>query len=155
MSRPYSADLREWGTFGPELVRLLSEFEEGINRSSKSQTVFPHHEHIPAFQQQFTSNVRRVFKNFSYNSFEQEGLVEASNVNISYPECVHKALGTLLIKGEFQFSEFWNSWFIRSEIPIDQKITNNVFSIPGCYEKNQKESEKRLVCPVTVLMKLS
>ena len=54
--------------------------------------MLPHHKDTPAFQQQFTSNVRRVFKNFSCNPFEQEGLVKASSVNIIYPECVHAYL---------------------------------------------------------------
>ena len=70
LNRPDSTGLEEWGTSGPELVRLLSEFEEGINRLSKSQTVPPHHEDTFAFQQQFTSDVRRVFKNFTCNPFE-------------------------------------------------------------------------------------
>ena len=104
---------------------MLSEFEEGINRPSKSQTVLPHHEDTPEFQQQFTSDVRRVFKNFSCNPFEQEGLVKASNVNITYPECFHEALKTLLMKGGSQFNEFWNSRLIRCEIPIDNKIMIN------------------------------
>ena len=92
------------------------------------------------FPSAFTSNVRRVFK--------------ASNVSNTYPECVHEALKTLLMKGESQFSEFWNSRLTRCEIPINHKIMKNVLSIPGRYEKNQKESEKRLVYPVTVLTKL-
>ena len=79
---------------------MLSTFKEGINAPSKSQAVLPHHKDTPAFQQQFTSNVRRVFKNFGCNPFEQEGLIKASSVNIIYPECVHEALKTLLIKGE-------------------------------------------------------
>ena len=109
LNRPDSTGLEGWGTSGPELVCLLSEFEEGINRPSKSQRVLPHHEDTPAFQQQFTFDVRRVFKNFSCNPFEQEGIVKASNVNITYPEFVHEALKTLLIKGVSQFNEFWNS----------------------------------------------
>ena len=44
LNRPDSSGLEEWGTSGPELVHLLSEFEEGINRPSESQTVLPHHE---------------------------------------------------------------------------------------------------------------
>lgn len=44
-------------TSGPEPVHLLSEFEEGINRPSKSQAVFPHDKDMPAFQQQFISEV--------------------------------------------------------------------------------------------------
>ena len=125
LNRPDLSGLEEWGTSVPKLVRLLSEFEEGINRPSKSQTVLPHHEDTLAFQQQFTSDVRRVSKNFSCNPFEQEGLVKASNVNITYPECVHEALKTLLMKGESQFNEFWNSRLIRCEIPIDSKIMIN------------------------------
>ena len=138
MNRPDSTDLEEWGTSGPELVRLLSGFEEGINRPSKSQAVLPHHEDTPTFQQQFTSDVRRVFKNFICNPFEQKLLVKASNVNISYPECVHETPKTLLLKGESQFSEFWNSQLIRCKIPIDHKVTKNILSIPGKYVKNQE-----------------
>ena len=48
--RPDSTGLEEWGTSVSELVRLLSEFEEGINRPSKFQTVLLHHEDTPAFQ---------------------------------------------------------------------------------------------------------
>ena len=36
LDKPDSTDLEEWGTSGPEFVRLLSEFEEGIGRPSKS-----------------------------------------------------------------------------------------------------------------------
>ena len=49
--RPDSIGLEEWRTSVSELVRFLSEFEEEINRSSKFQTVLPHHEDTPAFQQ--------------------------------------------------------------------------------------------------------
>ena len=112
LNRPDSSSLKEWGTSGRELVRLLNKFEERINRPSKSQSVLPHHEDTPAFQQQFTSDVRRVFKNFSCNPFEQEGLVKTSNVNISYPECVHEAAKALLMKGKSQFNEFCNSQLI-------------------------------------------
>ena len=83
LNRPDSSGFEEWRTSGPELVRLLSEFKEGINRSSKSQIMLPHHEDTPTFQQQFTSDVRRVFKNFSCNPFEQEGLVKASMLTLS------------------------------------------------------------------------
>ena len=120
-------------------MRLLSEFEEGINRLSKSQTVLSHHEDTPAFQQQFTSDVRKVLENFSCNPFKQEGLVKASNVNITYPDCVHEVLKTLLLKGESQFNEFWNFRLIRCETPIQHKITKNVSSISGRYEKNTEE----------------
>ena len=75
--------------------------------------MLPHHEDTPAFQQQFTSDIRRVFKNFSCNSFEQEGLAKASNVNITYPEYVHEALKTMRMEGGSQFNEFWNTRFIR------------------------------------------
>ena len=108
-----------------------------------------HHE--DTLQHQFTSDVSY---NLSYNPFDQEGLVNVSHVNITYPECVHETLKTLLMKGESQFIEFRNSRLIRYEILIDHKITKNVLSIPGKYEKNQKESEKNLVYPVPVLTKL-
>ena len=36
LNRPDSTGLEIWRTSGPELVRLLSEFEKGINRPSKS-----------------------------------------------------------------------------------------------------------------------
>ena len=123
-----------------------------IHYSSKSQIVLPHYEDTPAFQQEFTSDVIRVFKNFSCNPFEQEDLAKASNVNITYLECVHKALKTQF--SESQFRDFWNCRLIKWKITIDHKITKNVLSIPGRYEKNQKESEKRLIYPITVLTKL-
>ena len=101
MNRPDPTDLEESGTSFAEFVRLLSEFEEGINRPSKlKQLAF--HENTPAFQQQFTSDVKNVCKNFSCDLFEQEGLTKASNVNITYPEYVHKALKTMLMGGEYR-----------------------------------------------------
>ena len=141
MNRPDPTDLEEWGTPCAELVRLLSEFEEGINRPSKFKLVL--HENTPAFQQQLTSDVRNVFKNFSCDLFEQKGLAKASNVNITYPECVHKALKTMLMEGESQFNERWKFRLIRCEISIDRKYKKNVLSVPRRYEKNQKEPEKR------------
>ena len=58
------------------------------------------------------------------------------------------------MKCESQFNEFWDFRLIRYEIPIDHKITKNILSIPGRYGKNQKESEDRLIYPVTVMTKL-
>ena len=58
------------------------------------------------------------------------------------------------MKGESQFNEFWNSQLMRCEIPINHKIMKNVLTIPGRYQKNQRESGRRLVYPVTVLTKL-
>ena len=65
------ASRKSGGTSGPELAHLLSEFQKGINRPSKSQTVLPHHEDTSSFQQQFRSDGRRVFTIFSCNHFEQ------------------------------------------------------------------------------------
>ena len=141
MNRPDPTDLEEWGTSCAELVRLLSEFEEGINRPSKFKLAL--HENTPAFQQQLTSDVRYVFKNFSCDLFEQKGLAKASNVNITYPECVHKVLKTMLMEGESQFNERWKFRLIRCEISIDRKYKKNVLSVPRRYEKNQKEPEMR------------
>ena len=101
MNRPDPTDLEESGTSCAEFVRLLSEFEEGINRPSKLKQLALH-ENTPAFQQQFTSDVKNVCKNFSCDLFEQEGLTKASNVNITYPEYVHKALKTMLMGGEYR-----------------------------------------------------
>ena len=118
---------------------MLSEFEEVITRTSKLQAVLPHHEDTPAFQQQFRSDVRRVFKDFSCSPSEPEDLVNVTNVNITYPECVHEALKILLMNSESQFNEFWNFRLIRCETPIEHKITKNVSSISGRYEKNTEE----------------
>ena len=85
---------------------FLSEFEEGINRPSKSQTMLHHHEDTPVFQQQFTSYVRRVFTNFSCDHFESEDLAKVSNLNVTYPECVHEALKTLLVKMNLSSKNF-------------------------------------------------
>ena len=63
LNRSDSTGLEEWRISGPELECLLSEFEEGFNKLPKFQTVFPNHEDTPAFQQQLTFDVRRVFKN--------------------------------------------------------------------------------------------
>ena len=128
MNRPEPTDLEEWGTSWVELVRLLSEFEEGNNRPSTLKRL-AHHENTPEFQRQFTSDVRNVFKNFSCDSFEQEGLAKASSANIAYPECVHKALKTMLMAGESHFNERWKFRLIRREISIDHKYKKNVLSI--------------------------
>ena len=49
------------GSFGTELIRLLSEFEEGISRPCKSQTVLDHHEDTSAFKQKPISDIRWIF----------------------------------------------------------------------------------------------
>ena len=68
LNRQDTSGLERWETCGPEVTRLLSEFEETINLVRTLNT--KHHEDAPGFQTRFASDVNKVFEGMIRNPFE-------------------------------------------------------------------------------------
>ena len=91
-----ASGLERWELCGPDIARLLSEFEEEIN---VDKTNINHHEDTPTFQRRFGSDVEKVYDGMVANPFEVDKLTKVSNTNIVYSEAVVKDLTLLLKKG--------------------------------------------------------
>ena len=72
-----------WELCGPELSRILCEFEEDID-VPKGQKIHRHHGDNVTFQNNFNSDSSKVYKGFSCNPFEMKTLTSISNTGVSF-----------------------------------------------------------------------
>ena len=75
--------LVRWELCGPELSRILCEFEEDID-VPKGQKIHRHHRDNVTFQNNFNSDSSKVYKGFSCNPFEMKTLTSISNTGVSF-----------------------------------------------------------------------
>ena len=54
---------RRWMVCGPEISRMVNEFEH-VTVLSNEDTQFRHHEDIPGFQKQFNSHYKNLVKEY-------------------------------------------------------------------------------------------
>ena len=88
------------------------------------------------------------------NPFELDKLTKVSNTNIVYSEVVFKDLALLPKKGQSQFNDFWEERLTKGKTPIDAVIKKNNLCLPGKFEDQQKENEKKLNYSPALLTKL-
>ena len=90
--------LVRWELCGPELPRILCEFEEGID-VPKGEKIRRHHGDNMTFQNNFNSDIRQVYKGFSCNPFEMKTLTCISNTDVSFDDNIFYNLSILETTG--------------------------------------------------------
>ena len=100
--------LRRWEVAGPDVSRLLNEYEEvyhskGNNERSKGK----HHEDYPGFQESFFRDVSNVYKSFVdiCNPFEEERLSTLHNGQMMSSD-IQNCLATILDINEERYQMF-------------------------------------------------
>ena len=63
------AALRRWMVAGPELARIVNEFEDELHRRKDNDT--RHHEQLPSIQKSFTSDFNNVMSCFEKTHFQK------------------------------------------------------------------------------------
>ena len=82
-------------------------------------------------------------------------MVKIDNTKISFDDKVVTDLKQLLPKGQEQFESFWDEGLVKASGAIDSPIKKNNCTIPGKFESEKKEKEKKLVYSPGALNKLS
>ena len=99
------AALRRWEIAGPEVFRLLNEYEK-CHIGPEIDTG-KHHEEYLAFQKLFFTDVNNLFNRFKdiCNLFEEDELIALDIGEVMIPE-IYSCLGNLLKMNEEKFKTF-------------------------------------------------
>ena len=117
VNRQDETALIRWELCGPELSRLLLQFEESneIDREEKTQK---HHEDNVGFQ---NDDVDKVTKNFVCNPFESQSLTVVNKTGVVFDDNIFLNISKLGSIGCSQLHEFIQQRLILSKISIKEK----------------------------------
>ena len=130
--------LIRWETCGPEVGRIVSEFEEEMKdeTSLHASSSLRHHEDNEQFRANFSKDVETVFNAIPCNPFEIGSLCALNDTSYVFPESVTERLKEILSEGETQVQAFINDRLLQQKTPITAKITKNKFPILKREETN-------------------
>ena len=105
VNRQDESALIRWELCGPELSRLLLQFEESneIDREEKTQKL---HEDRVGFQNDFFDDVDEVTKNFVCNPFESQSLTVVNKTGVVFDDNIFLNISKLGSIGSSQLHEF-------------------------------------------------
>ena len=117
-------------TCSPEIARVILEFEDYLDQNEilvESSTKLS--ESRQPFYERFSSDVSRLIKCITVNSFMQNHLTKLNNKKIVVPQSVRTVIDDLKAMGEKQLKTFIYDQLVVSKVPISRKITFNKIEI--------------------------
>ena len=117
--------LKRWEVAGPEVCRLLEEYEQLYNITS-SENKGEHHEDYTEFQKTFFNDTQKLFFCFNEirNPFEENRSVVLDTGDVVNSD-VETCLANLLERNEERYKEFNKHRHVICGIPITDTIKNN------------------------------
>eukprot|EP00058_Branchiostoma_floridae_P011619 XP_002597107.1 hypothetical protein BRAFLDRAFT_76362 [Branchiostoma floridae] len=136
-----------WAVTGPELVRVISEFEKSISGRKESAMQIHHHEQTRSTQRLFASQVKclvAVIENMG-NPFEEESqdLLRLHSRDIMDKESV-ECLTSIQLKGQEQYNAFVNERLKTNAKPISACITRNKMVIFNKQSTKTKGADRKI-----------
>ena len=140
--------LIRWETCGPEVARIVSEFEEQMkaNDSSNSASDLSHHEDTEHFRIDFCNDVHSLYKAIPCNPFEHYALCSMNN-SLSFPPSVSLGLKELLTTGEEQVKTFIEERLLTQKVSINATISKNNFPLLKREQQIKRCNEVNLGAP--------
>ena len=126
LNRTDECILIRWECIGADMTRILCEFEESINETDILRN-HNRHEYIISFQEQFYEDVKKFYYGMSNNPFTYDEITVINRPFCSLPDEVFDNLTKLEKTIEMPFKEFMNDRLIFQKIPVNEKITKNMF----------------------------
>ena len=137
------AALRRWMVGGPEVARMIKEFED-----STPVPKYQHHEQTPATQTAFARDVLNVVASFEElgNPFpeESEDLIAVHRKD-AVDETVVNTVQNVLKIGEVQFNTFVKERFIDRSKPVTDTIKKNKLPTFNTSSKKVMTKEKEKI----------
>ena len=122
--------LVRWETCGPDIARLLLEFENTLERDASSGvSCKKHHEDNDAFQTRFESDVKTLCKGLAVNPFQQDKLTKINNCNLVVPDSSIDTIKNMKTKGEEQVLNFINDRLVSQKVSVCESIVKNKYDI--------------------------
>ena len=120
--------LLRWETCGPEVARIVSEFEDSLYNQDASSSAAKHHEDNEKFRQKFNRDVECVYQAIPCNLFEMASLRTINN-SAPFPQSVSDQLKQVLSTGERQVKVLIQGRLLMHNTLITEKITKNKFPL--------------------------
>ena len=122
--------MNRWETCGPDIARIVSEFEEligesGIAVNDKSSKTKKHHEDNVRFQITFVKDVHNVYSSIKCNPFEISKLTTINNISVSFSKEVYEEIIILEEVGGLQFKTYWDE--MLGNCQLMQKLRRTSF----------------------------
>ena len=105
------SSLRLHQVAGPELARLVAQFEEYYTDSSESSSSCNHHEQYPEFQKSFKNDVDGMIsalESLATPFTEDSGELFSLDTSVIMSETVVKNVANLTTRGRKQYEKFFN-----------------------------------------------
>ena len=139
--------LLRWMVSGPELARMVKEFESTVEEDNTDQICTPHHEQSRACQAGFISYVQSLVSTIEKlsNPFEVESTYLISLVSKDIADPAMKAtLNNIESIGKGQYELFTKERLTERYKPIDDNISRNNLPLwkPGSKSSTSKEKMK-------------
>lgn len=133
-SRVMVGPLCRWMVAGPEISRMIQEFESISDTIPQSNS--RHHEQVPSLQTSLAKEVRSLVSTFEEygNPFQEDsGELVVLDTKDVIPSDVVKSVREVLSIGRRQCDNFIETRFVQRTTPITEPITTNkltLFSTP-------------------------
>ena len=102
--------LIRWETCGPEVARIIKEFEKLMKLEAPEEddsNLHLHHEDSATYKKKFSSDVKTLCKSMTINPFSQTKLMTINNSHV-IPDVAFNILKKMEEVGEKQFNYFLN-----------------------------------------------
>ena len=113
--------LIRWETCGPEVGKILCQFEEEMkddNDASFHTTSTKHHKDNEHSHLNFRKDVQTVFSAIPHNPFQPDSLRNINDITYTFPESVVETIEIVLSEEETQFKSFISDHLIFKKTPI-------------------------------------
>ena len=120
--------LIRWETCGPEVARIVSEFEDFLYNQDTFSNVAKHHEYNEKFRQKFNTDAESLYQAIPCNPFEMASLNTINNY-APFPQSLSDHLKHILSTGERQVKLFVQNSLLMEKTAVTEKISKNKFSL--------------------------
>ena len=146
--------LIRWETCGPDIARLITEFEDSMQNEvipNCTSTFEKHHEDNASFQETFARDVKTLCNGMPVNPFQLNKLTKINNSTVSVPDIAFMTVKEMEDKGEEQFNAFLYDRLIYQKVSICATIPKNKINI---WNITQPDAEKPYVPSNSVINKM-
>ena len=123
--------LIRWETYGPEVARIVSEFEEQLRDDTHLHSCpnLKHHEDNNQFQTNFVKDVHTLENAIACNPFKIDSLCARNDTGFVFHELIAERLKEILSAGETHVQSFINDRLVYQKKPITDEIVKNKFPL--------------------------
>ena len=132
--------LLQWEVCSPELARVvILEFEDCLDWNDiPAESSNKHHEDNESFNQRFSSDVSRLVKCITVNTFTQNHLTKLNNLKVIVPETARSVIENLEKCRKEQLTAFISGRLVLRNVPISHTITTNKIDTWNCTNRVEK-----------------